>query len=444
MGRLFWKMFIGFWLTLVITGAAVGIAVYFERVNSDEEFSTDRRSEFLVTMAANAIQFGGKAALDAQFRQWPSARPIDVLVVNAQGVDIYHRPVPPKALQQARVSLATSQPSPSLRKTQDVSGAEYIVFVPAHHKRPGGPLKNRLPPPEMQMLIAFIASLIFSALFAGYMTRPIRHLQHASRKLADGDLNARVSDNMGRRNDELADLGRDFDFMATRLQTLVDSQKQLLHDVSHELRSPVARMRLAAGLAQQQPEKLATALERIERETERLDDLLGQILTLARLDAGLLADSNERICLNELLADIVHDVNFEAQAVGSEVVLQATRDVYMPGSYELLHRAFENVIRNALKYNPAGQTVLVRLYQDESGVHVTVRDHGPGLAESELEAVFEPFYRASTSQGSGFGLGLAIAKRAVLRHQGRILLSNRAEGGLLVEMVFDTAAQASS
>jgi two-component system OmpR family sensor kinase len=248
---------------------------------------------------------------------------------------------------------------------------------------------------------------------------------------------------IGNRNDELSDLGKDFDFMATRVQTLLNAQRQLLHDVSHELRSPVARMRLAVGLAQQQPEKLQIALERIERETERLDELLGQILTLARLESNLSLDTTEKINLGELLEEIVEDVSFEAQASGHTIDYRADIEAEIEGQRELLRRAFENVIRNAIKYTAEATAVNIRLTGESSKVIVQIRDHGPGMPDAELNKVFQPFYRLpvekNKSQVSGYGLGLAIAQRALHKHASTLELSNAEGGGLLVTIQFDKA-----
>lgn len=442
MGRLFWKIFFGFWLTLVVTGTVVGGAVYLHNqvLRGDDGFSTDRRAEFLVGIAANALQFGDEAGAQALFKQWPGNRPTSVMIVDAKGRDILGKAVPQGALRHAIKALRNGDISPSLRQVTTASGKQFTLFVPAANVDIAAPLRYRLPPPETQILIALFASLLFSAAFASYLSHPIRHLRQASRRLADGQLDTRVGPHLGKRNDEMADLGQDFDYMATRLQTLLNAQRQLLHDVSHELRSPVARMRLAVGLAQQQPEKLDAVLNRIERETERLDELLGQMLTLSRLESGITAETQEKLSLNELLEEIVQDVNFEAQAVGGSVSFQATTEIVMNGHYELLRRAFENVIRNALKYNAPGAAVEVVLYREASGkILVEVRDHGQGLAENELDAVFQPFYRVSgmaKAGTAGYGLGLAIAKRAIERHQGSINLSNCADGGLCVKIQF--------
>ncbi|MCB5191535.1 HAMP domain-containing protein [Methylobacillus arboreus] len=438
MGKLFWKIFLGFSLTLLVSVAGVGGAIYLnERSATGEEgFLRDRRADFVVGIAANALQYGGEAGAKALFETWPGQRTPTVLVIDQHNQDILGRTVKPDTLRQAIEALEHIPPIPSVRRVQASNGNEYTLFVPATSADSAGPPRYNL---QLQIFIALLASLLFSAGFAVYLSRPIKLLRKASRKLAEGDLSTRVSPELNRRNDELTELGEDFDYMATRLQTLLDAQRLLLHDVSHELRSPVARMRLAVGLAQQQPDKLASALSRIERETERLDELLGQMLTLSRLESGIGSEGSENLNLNDLLATIVQDANFEAQSMGSSIQFHAPQEIMLQGHYELLRRAFENIIRNALKYNKAGETIEVSIKKDDKSLIVEVRDHGPGLPEAEIANVFQPFYRVAGTDkpGSmGYGLGLAIAKRAIERHQGSIELSNCSDGGLCVRCLF--------
>ncbi|CAG0953226.1 two-component system, OmpR family, sensor histidine kinase CpxA [Methylophilaceae bacterium] len=440
MGRLFWKTFIGFSLTLIITGAFIGGAIYLNdnRLSGEEGFSHDRRAEFVVGITAHTLQYGGVDGAKALFKNWPGHKPSPtVMVIGTDGKDILHRTVSQNSFGKALDALASEAKPSSVRQVKTTEGREYILFVPSANADIASQLKFSLP---LQLFIALFASLLFSAGFAIYLSHPIQLLRQASRHLAEGNLDTRVSPQLGKRNDEMIELAQDFDYMAARLQTLVDAQRLLLHDVSHELRSPVARMRLAIGLAQQQPEKLSSALTRIERETERLDELLGQMLTLSRLEAGISGEANEELNLNDLLAEIVQDVNFEAQAVGSTISLKSDSEILINGHYELLRRAFENIIRNALKYNKAGETVEVSIQQQDSHqILVEVRDHGPGLPENELDKVFQPFYRLGSTENTkntGYGLGLAIARRAIEKHHGSISLSNCNNGGLCAHILF--------
>jgi len=250
---------------------------------------------------------------------------------------------------------------------------------------------------------------------------------------------------LGRRRDEIADLGRDFDHMAARLQALVEAQKRLLHDVSHELRSPLARLQVAVGLARQQPERLESALERIERETARLDALVGELLTLSRLEAGVTGAPAGVLDAGELLEEIVADARFEAEAAGCRVELQLRGALAVHGRDELLRRALENVIRNAVRYTARDTVVEVSAARDAVELAITVCDRGPGVPEAELDRLFEPFFRAERgAQRAGYGLGLAIARRAVEAHSGRIRASNRPGGGLCVEIRLPVGADAAA
>jgi two-component system OmpR family sensor kinase len=288
---------------------------------------------------------------------------------------------------------------------------------------------------------------VFGGLLAWYVARPIRHLREAFGALSQGRLETRVAPLMGRRRDEVADLGRDFDGMAQQLQSLITAQRSLLHDVSHELRSPLARLQAAVGLARQSPERLESSLERIEREAERLDELVGQLLTLSRLEARVAGDAGERwerIDLVDLVASIADDADFEARASGRRVVFAGEGELPVDARVELLHRAIENVVRNAVKYTGEGTAVEVSVAESpaDTTAMVTVSDRGPGVGPEELEAIFQPFYRGGNGPpGPGSGLGLAITRRAVEAHGGRVGARRRAGGGLVIEIRIPRSAR---
>jgi len=299
--------------------------------------------------------------------------------------------------------------------------------------RPGEPLF-----PVVPLVATLLASLIFAALLAWYFSKPIRNLRSAFEAMVSGNLAVRLGPAMGKRRDELADLGRNFDRMASHLNALIDGQRRLLHDVSHELRSPLARMQAAIGLARQQPEKLESSLERIERESVRMDKLVGELLTLSRLEAGVMGAMEEVINMGELVSDVVADARFEAETSGRTVEFPGCGEVLVKGNAELLHRALENVVRNAVRHTPDGGKVAVGVNRDANGnsLLLTVLDQGSGVPENELGAIFEPFFRGNgTKSIDGHGLGLAIARRVVEAHGGAIRASNRAGGGLYIEMV---------
>ena len=305
---------------------------------------------------------------------------------------------------------------------------------PGIHQGPPRPPHPRLP--FLPLLVCTLVSLIFAALLAWYFAKPIRQLRQALAAAATGNLTTRLASDM-RRNDELADLGREFDRMASQLQTLMEGQRRLLHDVSHELRSPLARLQASTGLLRQQPEKTESCIERIERESVRMNVLVGELLTLSRLEAGVTGKMDEIIAMDELLADIVDDARFEAEVSERSIFYKDLAGTCVRGNSELLHSALENVVRNAVHHTPKGTPVHVQLSvtDDASRICLSVEDEGDGVPDSALQTIFEPFFRANpTDHSSGHGLGLAIARRVVEAHGGSISANNRSSGGLRIEL----------
>ncbi len=270
-----------------------------------------------------------------------------------------------------------------------------------------------------------------------YFSSPVRKLRKATNLLAEGDLSVRVGPQMGRRRDELADLAHDFDKMAERLQTLMMSERRLLGDISHELRSPLARMNVALELAEQSAnEDTQIYLTRIYRESERLNELIGQLLALARLESGDTKNREVPVNLKELIEDVAHDADFEAKSKNCGVVVVHNEAAQMIGNVELLRSAIENVVRNAIRYTGEETQVEIEQHQHQGEALIRVRDHGPGVPDEALSELFRPFFRVAQArdrQSGGVGLGLAIAERAVQAHGGSISAQNAPDGGLLIE-----------
>jgi signal transduction histidine kinase len=312
---------------------------------------------------------------------------------------------------------------------------------------PGKPPSHKpsMLPPLLPLLAGSVVSLLFAALLAWYFARPIRNLRQAFESAADGKLETRVGASMGTRQDELADLGAGFDRMAERLQGLVDGQRRLLHDVSHELRSPLARLQAAAGLLRQQPERGAEFAERIERDTARMDRLVGELLTLARLDAGMTGNLAEAVDLSEIIGDIAEDAHFEAEPRNCRIEVAIIEPPIVLGNRELIHRALENVIRNALRHSPDGGRISVTARVEaqpgttQRQARIDIADEGAGVPAADLDAIFEPFFRGETTDTfAGYGLGLAITRRVVEAHGGRVTASNRVGSGLVVTLLLPT------
>jgi signal transduction histidine kinase len=295
--------------------------------------------------------------------------------------------------------------------------------------------------PIVPLLSGLLAILLIGFPLAWYLSRPIHRLRWALQQIAEGRFDTRVTPLMYGRRDELADLGLEFDRMAEQLQKALESQRVLLHDVSHELRSPLARMQAAIGLFKQNPQSTTEMLTRIETESARLDILIDELLTLHRMDSNIAVEKWDRVDLIELLHVIIEDADFEAKAKKCNVNLFSSESFVTEVQGELICRAFENVIRNAVKYTSESSTVEVCTYTDlEKNLIVTVTDRGCGIPPELLEQIFDPFFRVEGS-GSvrGTGLGLAIARKSLAVHGGKVFAQNRTGGGLEVTMTIPPA-----
>jgi two-component system sensor histidine kinase CpxA len=289
--------------------------------------------------------------------------------------------------------------------------------------------------PPLGIGLSILAAGVISYLLALYLTSPVKKLKAVVQSFAEGNLEARVAPQLGSRHDELADLGREFDHMAERIAALISSQKRLLADISHELRSPLARLTVALALARKNTTtKGESALDRIEMESERVNALVGQLLALTRLESGAETVPPETIALEELLEEVIDDANYEAKPLHKEVRVLQLAPCRVRGSSELLRSGIENVIRNAIRYTTEGTAVEVCLTTRLDHAIVTVRDHGPGVPDSELKHIFEPFYRVGEARersSGGVGLGLSIADRTIKLHGGSIRAENVNDGLLI-------------
>lgn len=323
-------------------------------------------------------------------------------------------------------------------------GTAYTVMLVPHRPSIFGALS--LPGISLRILcIALVVSAFASWWLAQHLSAPIRRIQAGARALAGESLDVRVSAGLEGRKDELAVLARDFDAMADRLRANRSAITRLLRDISHELRSPLARMRLALGLARQPSADLARQLDRLEREIERLDALISQVLKLAKLTGADAPFERETFDVDEVIEEVVRDANFEGAAKGCRVETRGAARTLINGNRDLLRSAIENVLRNAVRYSPEGAPVDVAIERDDAGLTVAVRDRGPGVPASELERIFEPFYRVAESRDrdtGGEGIGLAITSQVMKAHGGTARADNCAGGGFEVRLSFPLAALA--
>jgi two-component system sensor histidine kinase CpxA len=319
----------------------------------------------------------------------------------------------------------------------------FVVVRPFHRSRGGwlGDLRHFAFP---QLPVAIVVCGVTTFILVLLLTRPIARLRAAARDLANGKLATRIPKPKGEvrafGGDEIQGLVHDFNYMAERLESLVDAQKMLVRDVSHELRSPLARLSVALELAREEaPVGMMDHLQRIEREAGRLNLLIGQLLRLSSLESTTTAPNMEEFSLNGLLEDMLPDASFEAKQRSCNISLQTTCTCMVTGNSELIYRAIENVVRNAIGYTQEGSTVKLDLdcrQRDGATIAVlSVSDQGPGLPEAELENIFRPFYRVDNARQrdtGGFGVGLAIAERAVRLHRGEVSAQNLPNGGLMI------------
>jgi signal transduction histidine kinase len=408
--------------------------------------------------AVDNYERDGQTALSGYLEQLESSTGIHAVLFGSQMEELSGRQLPAGAVEFARNVTLTREPEvgrekfPHLvaRQLQSPGGDQYvwIAELPAHPR-----LWSR--DQVMHLISMSLIGAAFCYWLAKYLTAPLAKLRAATNELASGNLAARVGPSLGKRRDELAALGSDFDLMAEQIEALVKAQRRLLGDISHELRSPLARLNVALELARQRAGSEATsALERIQREAETLNEMIGQLLALTRLETGTREVSKKGFDLTKLVQEIAADADFEARSRNRSVRLDASESCTLVGSEELLRPAIENVIRNAVQYTAENSEVAIMISTDGASAaeghpgqtlaiqnlsqglaKITVRDHGAGVPEDALAEIFRPFHRvddARDRQSGGTGLGLAITERAVRLHGGTVTAMNAPDGGLII------------
>jgi len=450
MRRLFIKIFLSFLLTIVLATVSGVILTSFR----DQEFPPLAVQNFarraITEYGYDAIQAyesnGIRAFKDYSERLFRESG-IRLLLFNRSGEPLTDNFIPHRirhmvgrALETGEVVLPTRGGQNRLASVvRGKSGATYAIAIelPAPPGAPNPrPLFRGLTHGLLgwRLLLLLLVAGTVCLLLARSLTAPIARLRSATRRFAAGDLATRVGDQVRGKN-EIAGLARDFDEMAARIEGLVTTQKRLLQDISHELRSPLARLGVALELARRErdPETREKSLERIKLEAERMNEMIGQLLSLTRAGNNTGELQHHTFDLVDLLERLAQDANFEARNRDCRVVFSASGPVRLNGAEELLGRAVENVIRNAVRYTAEGSEVRVELTEAAGQVLIRISDQGSGVPEETLNKLFEPFYRVADARersSGGSGIGLAIAERAVRRHGGTISAKNRTAGGL--------------
>jgi two-component system sensor histidine kinase CpxA len=456
MRSLFLKIFLYFLLMILLVTTAVVVLTYFR----DQEFPPLAQQSF----ARQAIAEYGRGAIQAYEQQGVdgldkfaeklmSESGIRLLLFDHDGQPLTRNRVPRRMqhmVRRAKHSGEVVLPMMGARNglasmVRALSGETYFVAISLREQPPARNLVKGVTHGFLgwRLLILLAITAVVCYFLARSLTAPIGRLRRATRTFADGNLSIRIGTQIKGKN-ELAELAHDFDEMAGKIETLVGSQKNLLRDISHELRSPLARLGIALELVRQgeDSDTQNKALARIELEAERMNTMIGQLLNLTRLESGSRTVPLQKFDLRELLANLVEDANFEAETRHCRVVCSAPEIAIYTGSPELLAQALENVIRNGVKYTADHTTVSVDLTAAAESWIIQVADQGPGVPDEALTKLFEPFYRVAAArdrQSGGTGIGLAIAERAIKLHSGTITAKNRPKGGLLVEITLPFA-----
>ncbi|MBV9671130.1 MAG: HAMP domain-containing protein [Acidobacteriales bacterium] len=431
MRSLFLRIFISFWLIMTVITAVNFLQFATSRpLDVENRFSTSIRSSVVTAtrLAVMRRETEGNAGYLRTVEDFTNDSKIALWVTTLDGKELSGRTIPTDTLKTLHRYDLRMQVHTDQGEFLAFAEVPLALFPPFHFT---GDL--------LRMLISIAVSGVVCYLLASYLTRPVDDLRRAAQSIAQGDLTARAAARSG--NDQISQLVTDFNRMADRLQATMAAQKQMVSDISHELRSPLARLTVALELARARAGEAAqSALNRIDLEATRLNEMIGRILALAQLTSGEIHMNRQVIVLSDLIRDVVEDADFEARARETSVQLHVepgAEENLIDGYPSLLRSALENVIRNAIAYTSPGTPIEVNHTSTGGRAFIAIRDHGPGVPEEELPKLFRPFYRVDNSRTrhtGGTGLGLAIASRAIALHNGTIEAHNATDGGMIVDI----------
>jgi signal transduction histidine kinase len=429
MRSLFARILLWFLVTTAITVTGfMAIAAFSIAELPDRQRPFSRLVPFQLGEARHAYETGGKPALAAFLQRLEAAFQAEGILTDAQGRDLLtgeNRSELISAARQRRRTPFFRRRSAVIGRTSE-DGRYWFFFL-----IPGPRVSWWVLSPRYLWVLGAVILLCY--VLARLLSRPLRDIEGAVARFGQGDFSARTG--ASERRDEFGRLARTFDDMAARIQTLLAAERRLLLDISHELRSPLARLNVAVELARTGDDRQAT-LNRIQKEADRLNALVGELLQVTRAEGDPSALRFEPLRLDEAVRTVAEDSEIEAQSRGNTVRLQHLPETTVNGDPELLRRAIENIVRNAIRYAPPDTPVEIGLRSSAGRVVLSIRDHGPGVPDEDLARIFDPFYRVNTDRDrstGGVGLGLAIARRAVQLHHGSLRASN-ANPGLLVEL----------
>jgi len=436
---LYWKIFFFFWLTLI--AAIFSVATLSEIIVNERDEDQYQKVVHLGIQAANIYERKGAKALTAHLRHIDQEFDVKGFMLDAKYRPISRANLPNNWLEftlpltQNRLSVRSNLRGFQPYRISSNSGHTYTFVAYRDNRGPYPAWLKHLP--MLQVLTALIIVALLTAFVTWRITNPLRKLKQATDSFARGNLDTRLPKLVGCRKDEIGEVGLAFNRMAERISLLVSNQQRLFRDISHELRTPLARQQIALELlARKLPDPEHQSLHRIDREIGRMNQLIDQVLTLLRLEQNEQSPTIEAYDLSKLLRKLTQDAQFEAQSK-DQVDLRQPKQVSILGQQELVARAVENILRNALRYTPDDGRVYLQVDEQKDSVMIRIEDEGEGVPEECLSRLFEPFYRVEASrnqQSGGYGIGMAIAEQAIRAQGGNINASNRKVGGLCVEI----------
>jgi signal transduction histidine kinase len=447
MNSLFLKVFLWFWLAMALVIGALFLTTELTRQRQQYPAfnSMDKVMGAFARLAAATYEREGRDGLAKLFGDSEDNPNIAFYLFDERGAELSGKTPTPAMRETAKRAagaggILRGAPGQKMFVAHPVTTESGRRYVLVDSRGGRGFFSDQPAAQALRVLAVLLTAGLLCYLLARYIVSPVIKLRAVTGQLARGDLSARVSPLLGKRRDELAELGHDFDRMAARIETLVQAQRRLIGDISHELRSPLTRLGVALELARQRTGPEASSmLDRIGRESESINEMIGQLLTLSRIESSADELKMSRIDLAALVREVADDADFEARSRNRSARATTCEPCVTTGVPGLIRSAVENVLRNAVRHTAEGTEVEIALScagGERRGV-VTVRDRGAGVPESALADIFRPFYRveeARDRQTGGAGLGLAIAARAVRLHGGEIKASNAPGGGLIVEL----------
>lgn len=444
LGSVFGKIWLSFWLSLIV----IVMAAYFVSYQAAQQYQVAPPTARQITVLNNlpfpdlSTTNGDYNLIQQILEQYNLTSEYQLYLVDER-YQLLGRPQPPNRIL---VMLSEMMEKEGMQVGQwrseawlgpipiTPNGIPFRLFVRGVPSLPPANLPWWLESQWVQLAFALTVSGVMSLLLTWSLVRPVEKLRQTVRRMARGTLDARVGTSVSRRSDELGELGRDFDDMASRIEELVSAQQRLLSNVSHELRSPLTRLQVAMGIVRQKaPEGLDRALDRIERESDRLENMIAQILKLSRFENDMQHVEWQVIEFDDIVTKVVEDARFEAEPRHIDIALTISEPIRMTGDAQLLHSTVDNVLRNALRFSPEDGKITVRLLVDKNRVAIAIADNGPGVPQDKLARLFDPFYRLDQTN-TGAGLGLNIALQAVQMHEGRIYAENNEPNGLIVNI----------